>query len=539
MTVLSLPSRYKYGIIPVENAEVGSHHIIVKPVELSDRKSKSIVIDAECDTLSPGVLVRLDYHNPKTKEWRWSVAGDMMPCDGSYEDEDMAHAVRCRAGGRFAKQLKPYGVSTIPLLPETIDDYPYAIAESGILTAIMANPKMGYFDMGGIRTELTEFDDILKCVLNGRMRMAFGQTDEKIRSMSAPELQGYVGKYLKDDSIEFCQKICDNFESFTRKHIARVNAVASFIGKYYPEHDADKFRLPFYYLLQYQHSGNKLPAFVKDVKEVEKLIGRDTWEHIISNRHHPENWDTGLNLHTEFDRSKPKTGIDAREMPNDALDEYVCDCLAMAIMIHNDPKEVYTWFQGNISYKPDKRWRMTEMQIDYIHKVAMGIISKLQDKKRKVYFDVDGVLRDIVKYLGTTDNEWDVRVNGKSIMDIITADFSCLKKMPDTQFVPVVRAFTQEPNICSSQIEPLAQKYTTEWLQERFRNPQITYVGKGSYSEKEAVLNENDRIFDDHPKFPENNKLIVVGHGYNAQKKGFRVETPDEMEAVLEVLKQW
>jgi hypothetical protein len=57
--------------------------------------------------------------------------------------------------------------------------------------------------------------------------------------------------------------------------------------------------------------------------------------------------------------------------------------------------------------------------------------------------------------------------------------------------------------------------------------------------EKEAQLNVNDRIFDDHPQFPESNKLIILRHGYNEHKRGFRVNTPDEMEAVLEVLNGW
>ena len=226
-------------------------------------------------------------------------------------------------------------------------------------------------------------------------------------------------------------------------------------------------------------------------------------------------------------------------MPEEALDEFVCDCMSMSIMLDRNPNKVFDWFNKSVSIAPGKRWIVTPAQVLHINRRAEEIIAILRNPERKVVFDVDGVLRDIVKYLGTTDNEWDVRVFGKSIMDIITADFSCLKVMPDTQFVPTVKAFTQEPHICSTQIEPEARRYTTEWLQERFHNPQITYVGKGSYAEKDAMLGAHDRIFDDHPQFPETEKLIIVGHGYNKDKPGFRVNTPAEMEGTLDVLQAW
>jgi len=352
-------------------------------------------------------------------------------------------------------------------------------------------------------------------------------------------LQEAVGKYLKENTSETCQKICDNFEKFTRQHIARVNAVASFIGEHYPDHDADKFESPFYYLLQYRYSGTKLEDTVENVEEVNALIGKATWKHIKQNTHHPEYWDQSLPLDTPFDRTKPTMGINATNMPESALREFVCDCIAMSIYLKNDPNEAFEWFRSNISDKGNKRWNMTGKQIETICNLAEHIIGKLKDKTRKVYFDVDGVLRDVNTYFGISDEDWDAKVNGKTIYEIVVSDFSCLENMRPTDFVPIVQKFTKHPYILSAQIEPEAKEATTKWLYKHFKNLYITYVGKGVYKEKEAVMHENDRIFDDHPQFPESNKLIILGHGYNGHKSGFRVNTPDEMEAVLEVLKGW
>ena len=53
-----------------------------------------------------------------------------------------------------------------------------------------------------------------------------------------------MSPFLKDDSVEFCQELMDQFVKSTRQHIIRVNTIASFIGKYFPYHDLSKFDSP-------------------------------------------------------------------------------------------------------------------------------------------------------------------------------------------------------------------------------------------------------------------------------------------------------
>jgi len=350
-----------------------------------------------------------------------------------------------------------------------------------------------------------------------------------------------MSPFLKDDSVEFCQELMDQFVKSTRQHIIRVNTVASFIGKYYPYHDLSKFDSPFYYLLPYRHGEKKLEDIVKPdrLDELNERLGKATWKHILTDSHHPEFWDKNLSLNTPFDRDNPKCDIDATQMSESALDEYTCDCLSMSIQIDNDPKAVHKWFDDNISTRTGSRWIMSAKQIKYINELADKIIKILQNPDRKVFFDVDGVLRDIVGYFGTSDDSWDVKVDGKTICEKITEDFSVLADMPPMDFVKVVKDFTHTPFIMSSQQEPEAQKFTNLWLKKYFGAASGVYVTEGSYRTKDSLLKENDRIFDDHPKFPESNKLIIVSHGYNEHKQGLRVNTPFEMEAVLEVLKKW
>lgn len=354
--------------------------------------------------------------------------------------------------------------------------------------------------------------------------------------LSADSLQTAYG-WQMTGNMPLLDEIRTNFIQFTERHIARVNTLASFINDYYPDHDSDKFTFPFYYLLQWRETGHALKELPDSEERLTAMIDRDTWAHVLHNPHHPEHWDKSLSLSQPFERKNPRTNIDATAMTKQYLNEFVCDCMSMSIMLDKNPEKVYDWFDKSVGN--GKRWRMTDEQIDYIYATAKYIIGKLKNPKRKVYFDVDGVLRNITGYFGVPDNDWDIQVDGKTIYDMILADFSCLEKMKSTEYVPVVQKFTKSPYIISTQIEQPAKVATAKWLADRFALPQATFVGEGSSAEKVKLLAEDDRIFDDHPKFPESNKLIIVGHGYNRNKPGFRVNTVAEMEGALDVLQAW
>jgi hypothetical protein len=361
--------------------------------------------------------------------------------------------------------------------------------------------------------------------------------------MTPKMLQNQIGKYLLNNDIELVQEIFDVFDKFTRQHITRVNTLASFLNKYYPSHDADKFSYPFYYLLQYTSQGGAvgskkpLESVVKTPKLVNELINAETWRHVRTNPHHPEYHDPNQSIDNPFDRSNPNKGIDATLMSDEYLEEYVCDCLSMSIMLQKNPNAVFHWFDTNVDTGGDKRWKMTPRQIDFIYRTADKIVLALRDKNRKVYFDVDGVLRDMTSYFGLSDDLWDQKKDGQSVYDLITSDFSSLEKMKPLPYLKTVKAFTRVPNIMTRQIEPESQYFTGQWLLKYFDKFRVIYVE--DKNTKINYLRDNDRLFDDHPNFLRTNKLITVGHGYNKNRPTFRVESPAEMEAALEVLRNW
>lgn len=179
MTILPESALSCYCTISVPDAVVGSHHIIVKPVRCTQRKSKcKISFDAWRDKpqgmydalpyeLSTGIVVRLDYHNPKTQEQRWSVIHDMLP-----------HSNHTDWQGMLIADVQKYRkTQTILLLPEDIDLYPYILAElvtNKSIKAVMVNPSKGYFEICGVRTALLDFDDLFERVQRLGMTISFG-----------------------------------------------------------------------------------------------------------------------------------------------------------------------------------------------------------------------------------------------------------------------------------------------------------------------------------------------------------------------------
>lgn len=123
----------------------------------------------------------------------------------------------------------------------------------------------------------------------------------------------------------------------TQKHIERVNKYAMKIGKNYPKHDDSKLNpeklLDAYYIFSVPEE--------ERTKEEEDALDMATLIHITTASHHPEYW-TQTNL-SGFTRHNfcPNGPVDATEMPEEALEEMVCDWAAMSDEFNNSP---FDWF---------------------------------------------------------------------------------------------------------------------------------------------------------------------------------------------------
>lgn len=148
----------------------------------------------------------------------------------------------------------------------------------------------------------------------------------------------------------------------TKKHINLVNEFAAKIGKSYPDHDASKLTTLF--------DGYKYFMIPREelTKEQEDAIDWVTLAHITNSPHHPEYWtNTNLSGFTRVNYT-PHGAIDATEMPQEYLEEMVCDWMSVATEMGNSIEDWYNKTVGT-------RWIFTKEQQDFM----LATIEKLKN----------------------------------------------------------------------------------------------------------------------------------------------------------------
>ena len=148
----------------------------------------------------------------------------------------------------------------------------------------------------------------------------------------------------------------------TKKHINLVNEFAAKIGKSYPDHDASKLTTLF--------DGYKYFMIPREelTKEQEDAIDWVTLAHITNSPHHPEYWtNTNLSGFTRINYT-PHGAIDATEMPQEYLEEMICDWMSVATEMGNSIEDWYNKTVGT-------RWIFTKEQQDFM----LATIEKLKN----------------------------------------------------------------------------------------------------------------------------------------------------------------
>lgn len=156
----------------------------------------------------------------------------------------------------------------------------------------------------------------------------------------------------------------DKFVERTLQHIEKVNKYARKINKSYPNHDKDKLStlLEPYSLMNKRSNTKGGLSLGTDMSgltpEEEDALNKATLQHITQNEHHPEHW--CKETLTSFDRANPPMGLDCSDMPNEAIDEMLCDWSAVGEELGNTPMQ---WMEKSVP----SRWKFTEEQVEYMN----------------------------------------------------------------------------------------------------------------------------------------------------------------------------
>jgi 5'(3')-deoxyribonucleotidase len=160
--------------------------------------------------------------------------------------------------------------------------------------------------------------------------------------------------------------------------------------------------------------------------------------------------------------------------------------------------------------------------------------------KKKIIFDLDGVLRDLLSIFRERFNvpqtsTWIFTHNGKTIYDYIKEDYSVLYKAEPTQYLDVIKEYIGKSKIEIWSYQPEDWiKYTKKWLNIFLKDKYIIkYLNP---EEKYRKLKENKDMFlvEDYPLFPDYSRIILIDTSYNQEVKPFvRVKDKEELKTLL------
>ena len=146
-----------------------------------------------------------------------------------------------------------------------------------------------------------------------------------------------------------------------------------------------------------------------------------------------------------------------------------------------------------------------------------------------IYFDLDGVLRDICGAAGFTPTHWNWHIKGIHIVDYFTRNKQFLFLAKPTPYVQVLKIFQKyfdEPvSLLTSQPEEW-KPFLYPWIKEH-----IGYVETTVTSDKLNALEDGDVLIEDNPSLECYDQVILVDMPYNRDLKlpHRRVYCPDEL----------
>ena len=137
---------------------------------------------------------------------------------------------------------------------------------------------------------------------------------------------------------------------------------------------------------------------------------------------------------------------------------------------------------------------------------------------KNIFCDIDGVLRDLsLAVFGISSPEWDYRVNGKNLVDIVNANVNILETAPPTKYLELIKSL---PNIHLLSCQPEEwREYTNRWISQYLPLKRTAWVYTTTHDEKLDIIEKwNGTLIEDSPFFPPERymkDIILIHHKYN------------------------
>jgi hypothetical protein len=144
-----------------------------------------------------------------------------------------------------------------------------------------------------------------------------------------------------------------------------------------------------------------------------------------------------------------------------------------------------------------------------------------------IYFDIDGVVRDLLTLMGANPQHWDFEHNGETLIQFYDRYLYRLRVAPVTEYYDTITQFTDNPTFITRCKESWRLP-THDWLSAHFATFRCIFVNEPE--EKLNWLQEGDFLVEDYPGFSDYSQIILIDTPYNQNVYcERRVRTPAEL----------
>lgn len=156
----------------------------------------------------------------------------------------------------------------------------------------------------------------------------------------------------------------------------------------------------------------------------------------------------------------------------------------------------------------------------------------------KVYFDLDGVLRNFDKAIfGKPQEKWQDRmIDGQSVYDYIDQHLDKLVTAEPTKYLDMVVRYHRDAGIKVPILSSQPERWwsaTLKWLDRHLPGlHDTTFVA--TPEEKLQYLQKDDILIDDHPVHDGEGKVVMVATDYNKHCKNKKIVSRSQLKQFLE-----
>ena len=160
----------------------------------------------------------------------------------------------------------------------------------------------------------------------------------------------------------------------------------------------------------------------------------------------------------------------------------------------------------------------------------------MKGKNGMIFFDLDGVIRDLTYYIRGTEPRTDwhgILPNGETVGQYIDNNLNTLITAPPTPYLDVIKQLKQI-TILTNQPGPW-QYRTLAWIEDHFYGNKIDVFFVKKMKDKMSYLHDGDLLVEDYPHYDNYSQIVLIDHPYNRNVKNpyLRITSPDQLALFL------